>query len=472
MTTSDIASENEAAIAAYGSKTVAVEPGGVEHIPVEARHGKPSQLFWTWTSPNLEFATIAVGILGVLAFGLSFWQSLLAIVIGTGLGAITQGLLSTWGPRSGLCQMVLSRRAFGFLGNILPAGLNAVVAGIGWFAVNSISAALALHALIPGLPSGVCLVIVVLAMMLIAFAGHNLIQAFERYAMPALAVIFVIGLFFIFSKAKLSAPAAGGVPGGFLIMVGASFGYAAGWNPYASDYTRYLPTKTSKRAVGLYAALGVFVSCVLLEAAGSAMVTAVAKPAVDPGIYTSVMPEWLGKLTLLAITLGAVCANALNVYSGSMSFMAMGVKLPTQLARAAVAVVMSLVGLAVAFGGLGNAGASYEAFLLVIAYWIGPWVGVVLADRLLFKEEDLTARTSDTKFQNWAGPISMLTAMVISILLFSNQEKFVGLVVKGLPGLGDITFFIGFLIAFGLYVVLVRAMRPSTTSVRVAAKAH
>src|SRR3954470_13664118 len=123
----------------YGDKVVAVEPGGVEFIPLDERHGSPVQLLWTWTSPNLEFATVGVGILGPLYFGLSFWQAVAAIVLGTALGGLTQGVLSTWGPGHGLAQMVISRSGFGFLGNALPAGLNAVVAGIGWFAVNSVS---------------------------------------------------------------------------------------------------------------------------------------------------------------------------------------------------------------------------------------------------------------------------------------------------------------------------------------------
>ena len=45
--------------------------------------------------------------------------------------------------------------------------------------------------------------------------------------------------------------------GGFLITVGAAFGYAAGWNPYASDYTRYLPPETPRGPVALFAGLGV-----------------------------------------------------------------------------------------------------------------------------------------------------------------------------------------------------------------------
>ena len=84
----------------YGTKVAAVEPGGAEFIPLEERHGRPIQLFWTWTSPNLEFATVFVGVIGVAIFGLTFWQAVLAIVIGTGLGSVTHGLLSARGPRS------------------------------------------------------------------------------------------------------------------------------------------------------------------------------------------------------------------------------------------------------------------------------------------------------------------------------------------------------------------------------------
>ncbi|HLY34613.1 MAG TPA: cytosine permease, partial [Jatrophihabitantaceae bacterium] len=113
----------------YGDKIVAVEPGGVEFIPLDERHGSPLQMLWTWTSPNMEFATVGVGIIGPLFFGLSFWQSFWAIVLGTALGSASQAVLSAWGPAHGVPQMVLSRSAFGFFGNVLPAGINSVVAG-------------------------------------------------------------------------------------------------------------------------------------------------------------------------------------------------------------------------------------------------------------------------------------------------------------------------------------------------------
>src|SRR5579859_6753724 len=88
----------------YGDKVVAVEPGGVEYIALRERHGTPIDLFWTWLSPNLEFATVFIGCLAVAIFGAGFWTAAIAIVLGTALGSLTQGILSMWGPKFGVPQ--------------------------------------------------------------------------------------------------------------------------------------------------------------------------------------------------------------------------------------------------------------------------------------------------------------------------------------------------------------------------------
>src|SRR6266851_4122609 len=201
----------------YGAKVAAVEPGGAEFVPLGDRHGKPYSQFWTWVSPNMEFATIFVGVIAVWFFGLSFWKAVLAIVIGTGLGSLSMGVLAARGPLFGVPQMVLSRIGFGFRGNILPAGLNAVVAGIGWFAVNSISGAFALNALL-GWNSKVCLLIIVVLQIAVAFFGHNFVHMFERWAFPFLVVVFAIASVVILSKAHAGAHATNSL-GGFLITL-------------------------------------------------------------------------------------------------------------------------------------------------------------------------------------------------------------------------------------------------------------
>src|ERR1700704_3714159 len=131
----------------YGDRVATVEPGGVEYIALKERHGRPIDVLWVWLSPNLEFATVFIGVIAVAFLGLSLAQAALAIIVGTVLGSVTHAILSSWGPKFGVPMMVESRGAFGFLGNILPAGLNAFTGTIGWFIVNSVSGAFALQAL-------------------------------------------------------------------------------------------------------------------------------------------------------------------------------------------------------------------------------------------------------------------------------------------------------------------------------------
>ena len=48
------------------------------------------------------------------------------------------------------------------------------------------------------------------------------------------------------------------------------------------------------------------------------------------------------------------------------------------------------------------------------------------------------------------------TVVSFSVVLFSNQTLFTGLVPRAVPEIGDITFFVGTLLSAGLYVVLAR----------------
>jgi NCS1 nucleoside transporter family len=441
----------------YGARVATVEPGGAEFIALHERHGRPIQLFWTWTSPNLEFATVFVGVLAVAAFGLSFTQALLAVVIGSGVGAISQGILSARGPSHGVPQMVLSRLGFGYWGNAFPAGLNAVAAGIGWFAVNSVSGTFALYTL-THMPKPLCLLIIVVVQVVIAFFGHNLVQLFERYAFPVLAVIFLITVIVILAKSSPGAPSHGGGTGGFLLAAGTAYGYAVGWNPYAADYTRYFRPDTSRKAIALWSGLGLFLSCAILEiaGAGSATITGVGAALGNPtGAFTGHLPTALADLTLLAIALGAVAANVLNIYSGALSFVAMGIKLPLGLRRAITALVFGVIGFILALTGLHDAGAKYEDFLLIIAYWIAPWLAVVFCDQYLRRRQpidEIEAMLFDQRHTNWAGPVAMAVGMGLSIWLFSNQTDYVGLVPSHVPAVGDLTFEVGFVVTALVYL--------------------
>jgi purine-cytosine permease-like protein len=395
---------------------------------------------------------------------------MLAVIIGSALGAASVGILSTWGPRFGVPQLVQSRGAFGYLGNFLPAGLNALTAGIGWFAVNTISGTFALSTL-AHLPFQVALIVVVLLQVFVAFIGHNLIHQFEKVAFPYLALVFTVATVVIVAQShpaqgfNPSAPVAFGGPlGAFILAVFIAFAYAAGWAPYSMDYARYLPPSARPRSVFWAAMLGVFLPCAILEIGGAALATVSGTswgPTDSPtDQLVKPLPGVLAGLTLLGITLGAVSANVLNIYSGAMSFLALGVRLGgIHLQRGIVAVIFGLVGYAVARAGEVDAGHSYENFLLLIGYWITPFLGVVLTDYWLrrgqYDEREFFARGRN----RLVGLLAMLAGIVVSVP-FWNQTLWHGPVVDAVPELGDLSFVVGFVVAALVYYLASGARPP------------
>src|ERR1700682_5730491 len=161
-----------------------------------------------------------------------------------------------------------------------------------------------------------------------------MIHSFERIIFPYLTVVFGLATIVILAQAhpgldfNAKAPVAfGGQSGAFLLAVFIAFGYAAGWNPYASDYSRYLPRKVSRFNTGLAAGLGVFVSCAILEVAGAGVATLGGTNPNPTANFTAPLPGILPTLVLIGILVGAIAANVINVYSGAMSFLTLGIKL-------------------------------------------------------------------------------------------------------------------------------------------------
>jgi NCS1 family nucleobase:cation symporter-1 len=143
-----------------------------------------------------------------------------------------------------------------------------------------------------------------------------------------------------------------------------------------------------------------------------------------------------------------------------MSFLAAGVRIRFTLRRAIVAVGFGVIGFFIALAASTDPKNTYENFLLVIAYWIAPWLGVVLTDRYLRRGTRLAEFLGDdARYSNWAGVLAFVVALVVSVSLFSNQSLFVGVLARS-SGVGDLTPFVGFVLAALFYVLLFAALRP------------
>ena len=445
------------------ASSTAIETNDILPIPSGERHGKPWHLFTVWSSPNLEFATIFIGALAVFA-GLNVWQAILAVALGNALAAVTHGWFSSWGPRHGVPQMVLGRTAFGLRGNAIPATTSTLVAGIGWFAVNTTSGAFALTSL-TNLPVAVSVTIIILVQVVAAFIGHNFIQKFERYAFFYLAVVFAIVSFVIISMGKFDVSVGSDFKwGAFSVGVALAYGYTQGWTPFAADFTRYLPANSSPKAVGLAAGLGNFTATTLLMSVGAIAWSGVVGEGLPTSAFTAVLPGWLAVLTLVGIAVGSVSANVLNIYSGTMSFIAAGVKLGFKTRRAIMVVLAGVIG-----GGLSyfavedNFRFLFELFLLTVGYWLAPWVAILVVDRLLRKGQDIDKLVrEESKHSNIAGPITFVLVTVVSVLLFAKAEmptvQFYGALTGPGAENGDWTAGVGFVSAAVIYFLLYKLL--------------
>jgi NCS1 family nucleobase:cation symporter-1 len=342
--------------------------------------------------------------------------------------------------------------------------MSTLVAGIGWFAVNTVSGTFALVALLPAVGTYGALAIIILLQVGVAFVGHNLIQKWERYASYLLAVVWIIVIVTIFTLPgafNAAAPEAGAAfPwAGFTLTAGAAYGYTAGWTAFASDYTRYLPANTDKRALGWFAGLGNFLSTTLIMAVG---VLAFNVLAGNPGdfwgianptsAFTAQFNPTFGAIVLLAIVIGSVSANILNVYSGAMSFLAMGFKLGFKTRRAIMVALAGLVGGLISYLGVVNGDVAHQldGFLLVVSYWVSPWIAIVLTERILSKGKNAQARALAPK-NSWAGALAFVLATAVSVWGFAAQVLYTGPLAKAW-GVGDLTALVGFVLAVVLYV--------------------
>lgn len=454
--------------ATYREEVLKVEPKGVEIIQAAERHGSPGSLVTLWWAANVEFATLTTGAVVVAVFGAGFWQAAVAILLGTVLGALALAALSTLGPRWGLPQLIQSRRAFGYFGNFAPGILN-LIAGMMWFAVNSVLGVYALQWLfrIGFLPA---LVLMVAVQVIVAVLGHNMIHAVERPLAYLLTAIFAIVTVYAIGHIHWGvgynphAPAASGWSGTFILTVGVAVSYIMGWTAFASDYTRYLPEGTSPRRIFRNVLGANVISCLWLELLGAALVTA--RPAgiyVPTDLVTGLLPSWIGTLAMIGVVVGTVTANVLNIYSGALSALVVGIPLR----RWTVALVVGVVGAVLAYaGGRSSYYNNYANFLFVLAYWVAPWAAVVLVDLWRERAGGVLDAFYDRRHGVGPGLWAWLAGLACAWPFF-NQSLYQGPVAHLDPGIGDLSYYVSFAVAGAVYLVLTRQRastgRPVTT---------
>ncbi len=437
-----------------------IETDGIERIsPATRPHKRILDNFTLWLSANLVISTVALGALAVPVFGLGFWDSVAAIVLFNVLGTLPVAFFSTMGPRLGLRQMTISRFSFGWVGAIIMALFN-VAAITGWSAVNAIVGGQLVAALSGGtVARPVAVLVIAVLTTIVAIYGYKYVHNYARYAWIPAAIIFFIMVLLAGPKVSfIPTPALGIVElASFVSFGGAVFGFATGWSSYAADYNVKQPVETPTNQIFWYTFLGVAIPCILLEIFGMALTTAYKQSGGDLLVEVMKPLGTFGSILLVLLALSIVANNIPNAYSIGLSMQVLG-KPYQRVGRVIWTLYGAVFYMLIAIPAVSNFNNTLTDFLLIIAYWLGPWSIILMEEHFIFRRGKYNVENWNTPKKlpiGWAAMVSMALGL-FGVYLGAAQVLFVGPIANLFnPPYGmDIGFELGLIFAGLAYLIL------------------
>lgn len=436
-----------------------VEAHGIAPIPESGRYGRPARLFSVWFAPQVNLTGVFIGTLAMV-LGLGFWLGLVAMFLGTVLGATAVGVLSMAGPRTGAPQLLVARMAFGG-GVLVPAALQgallvARVAVVNLFGGQAISMLL-------GMPFWAAVLILLGVQAVVGVLGYEYLVRMQAVlsvlllaTFVALAVKLIGGI-----EGSFIAPAAAtgaDLVGAFVLEVTIAFSLVVSWAPCAADFSRYLPSDVSGVRVLAATTAGVATAYVLAQGLGIVAADVIGEFTIQ-GVRSAMGDGSLAALALLFVAVGTIAAGAMNVYSGSLALQVLGVELRRPLA--ALLVAASAFPLAVWLQAE-DVAQRFTDVLVLVGYWIPAFVVVVAVDWLI-RVRGRQALNPTLERVEPGSPAAALAACGISYVAampFMNNVLVHGSVATHWYG-ADIGYFVSMAVAAAIYggyrAVLVRA---------------
>jgi purine-cytosine permease-like protein len=369
------------------------------------------------------------------------------------------------GPQMGVPQMLQTRAQFGSYGSLLVVVL-VIFMYLGFFASNAVLGGQAL-AKVTGMPTNWAITLIGLISVVATIVGYRLIHrvtaVLSVVAGGALLIAFVWMVF------------VNGVPGttwhtegftwaGFMASLSVAALWQIAYAPYVSDYTRYMPKDTGRRA----AFWGTYTGCVL-----GSVLPMLLGVLVGAALPSSETLDGLSELTrgvstgVFAIfALGITATNAMNLYCGALSTITVGQNLfprwqPAAMSRAVTAVVLFVLAIIPALVSADDFLANYANFLALLLCVLIPWTAVNLVDYYLLRHgvydiDALFERDGGRygKF-NWVAIACYFIGILVQIP-FLSTTIFTGVAAKALGG-ADISWIVGLAVVCPLYYVLMRS---------------
>ena len=376
----------------------AVEAAGVEYLPEEARDSGPRNLAAVFLGANLTWTNVVFGAFAIL-FGLSFWQTVTSMAVGTAVGTLAVLPTAVIGPRTGTNMTVSSGAFFGIRGRFIGSGLALAIA-LGFAAVTvwtSGDAIVAAGHRLLGTPESdivhaVAYAAVAALMVTVALYGHATIVAIQKVVVPIVGGLMIIGVFAFAGGFDPGASGGEYVLGGFwqtwalsaVLFAAAPISYG----PTIGDYTRRISSiRFSNRQICTALGVGMFIGVLLPSLFGAFTAMTFTNPTdsyIDDLVAAS--PAWY-VLPIVVISLfGGMSQGVLCVYASGLDLEGLTPRLKrtqTTIITAAIAIALLYIGVFV-FDAIDSVTAMTVALNAVIT----PWVAILAIGALRTKTYD------------------------------------------------------------------------------------
>lgn len=419
------------------------ETRGVDTIPESERHSSPGKIFRMLIGAQFAFSIVLFGWLPI-AFGLSFWQAVSAILVGTAVGCLVLSPMGLFGQRAGTNGAVASGAHFGVRGRLLGSLLG-LFSALGFTALTVwtsgdavVAAAHALFGLpVNGLTRGIAYAIVSAVLIAVAALGHANMMAMQRLMIPTIGIVMLIGVIALAPKMDLSYAGGEYTLGSFW----ATWALAAitcasvpvSYGPFASDWGRYVSsTRYSAKSMMVAYAGGSYIGLVLAYLFGALVATAFTDPTGDLVLgLAEASPAWYVVGVMLIGLGGGFAQGALGLYGMGLDFSSVFPvlkRIPATLILGGIAIVIVYLGTFVF-----DAVNSINAFTTILIVITTPWIAIMIVGFLyrrgFYLSDDLQVwnrrQTGGaywfTNGVNWRPFIAWIPAVVLGLLLLNTS---------------------------------------------------
>lgn len=460
--------------------------------PINARTWGRWHIASLWVGLSVCIPTYMLAA-SMIQAGMTWWQSLLAILLGNAIVLVPMIVNAHAGTRYGIPFPVYARAAYGPRGAHLPALLRAMVA-CGWFGIQTWIGGLALSALIGflwpgwnqlggdwrfmgyGPPAFAGFFLFWLINLWFVWAGTESIKWMETASAPFLilvglallgwAMTKVGGLGVILRQSDALMTARQNLTGGkwlldvFVPWITAMVGYWATLSLNIPDFSRYARSQADQavgQAVGLlttmplFAFIGIAVTSATVLRYGQAIWNPID---LVSRLVAESHSQLLGIVAMLAILVATLTTNvAANIVAPANSFANLS---PQRVSFRTGGLLAGLLGIAILPWKLLD---MYQGWLISYSGLLGAVGGVIVCDYLVLRRgqlvlADLYRRDGVygyTDGVNWPA----ITATMAGILV-----ALIGLVIPGLRFLFSGAWFSAAIVSFVTYYLLMRPKTP------------